>query len=106
MENRDSFSLKSVLCVAATIAATLASGSASAVGTRTFDMSTMDDLSSGDLTGVAVDGRGVVRAGLQLGKTAVEGAESAWQSVLLPDGSVLLGTGTEGKIMRVSNGQV
>lgn len=101
-----SLSCLKLLTLAAAIAAALVPGSAGAVGTRTFDMSSMEDLSSGDLTGVAVDSRGIVRAGLQLGKTAVDGAESAWQSVLLPDGSVLIGTGTEGKIMRVSNGQV
>lgn len=106
MRTRPSFWLKSLLGAAAIAATALVPGSAGAVGTRTFDMSTLDDLSSGDLTGVAVDGRGIVRAGLQLGKTAVDGPQSAWQSVLLPDGSVLIGTGTEGKIMRVSNGQV
>jgi hypothetical protein len=106
MRTRTLSCLKSLLSLAALATATFSAGSADAVGTRTFDMSSMEDLASGDLTGVAVDGRGVVRAGLQLGKTTVDGAESAFQSVLLPDGSVLIGTGSEGKIMRVSNGQV
>jgi hypothetical protein len=83
-----------------------ASAPAAAVGTRTFDLSNIDDLSAGDLTGVAVDGRGFVRAGLQLGKTPIDDAQAAWASVLVGDGSVLVGTGNEGKIMRVSGAQV
>ncbi len=106
MRNRTSLLTKSILGALTLFAAALASHPAEAVGTRSFDMSTMDDLSSGDLTGVAVDSRGFVRAGLNLGKTAVDGPQSAWQSVVLADGSVLIGTGTEGKIMRVANGQV
>lgn len=78
------------------------SDSAFAVGTRTFDISSIDDLSAGDLTGVSVDSRGNVRPGWSLGKTPVTDAQTAWASVLLSDGSVLIGTGNEGKIMRVS----
>jgi len=77
-----------------------------AVGTRTFDLSTSDDLSSGDLTGVAVDSRGQVRPGFALGKTPVNDAQSAWGSVLMPDGAILIGTGNEGKIIRVNGGTV
>lgn len=88
------------------VAALSATGSASAVGTRTFDLSSIDDLSSGDLTGVSVDSRGQVRAGWALGKTAVSEGQTSWGSVLLPDGAILIGTGNEGKIVRVSGGQV
>ncbi len=79
---------------------------AEAVGTRTFDLSSIDDLSSGDLTGVAVDSRGNVRPGWNLGKTVVSDAQTAWSSVLLSDGSVLIGTGNEGKIIRVNGAAV
>jgi len=83
-----------------------ASGSALAVGTRTFDLSSIDDLSAGDLTGVAVDSRGQVRPGWSLGKTVVSDAQTAWASVMLADGSVLIGTGNEGKIIRVNGATV
>jgi hypothetical protein len=79
---------------------------AEAVGTRTFDLSSIDDLSAGDLTGVAVDSRGNVRPGWSLGKTVVNDAQTAWSSVLLSDGSALIGTGNEGKIIRVNGATV
>ena len=41
--------------------------SSHAVGTRTFDLDTIQKLSGGDLEGVAVSSDGVVRAGLTLG---------------------------------------
>jgi hypothetical protein len=86
-------------------AATLGASSASAVGTRTFQLDSLDELKGGDLTGVSVDSSGNVRAGLTLGSSPVADASSVWSSVVLPDGSVLLGTGGEGKIFKVTNGQ-
>ncbi len=91
-------------CFAA--ASTLVATNAHAVGTRTFDLDTLDDLSSGDLTGVAVDSHGSLRAGWDLGKVPLTDAQTAWASLLLPDGSILVGTGNEGKILKVSNAQV
>jgi hypothetical protein len=84
----------------------LFASTAGAVGTRSFDMSAMEDLASGDLTGVSVDSKGIVRSGWVLGKTAVNDAQSAWGSVLLPDGTLLIGTGNEGKLLKVSGSQV
>jgi hypothetical protein len=79
---------------------------AGAVGTRTFLLDTLDDLKGGDLTGVSVDSNGNVRAGLTLGSTPITDAASVWSALVLPDGAVLLGTGNEGKIFKVSGGQV
>ncbi len=79
---------------------------AGAVGTRSFDLDSLDELSGGDLSNVSIDSRGAIRAGFDLGKVPITEAQSAWGSVLLPDGSVLIGTGNEGKIIRVANGQV
>ncbi|NUP09853.1 MAG: hypothetical protein HOW73_27720 [Polyangiaceae bacterium] len=98
--------LRTFFSIAALGAALFASAEAGAVGTRTFDMSSIDDLSGGDLTNVAVDSRGQVRPGLTFGKTPVNDAQTAWGSVLLPDGTILVGTGNEGKIIRVNGGQV
>jgi hypothetical protein len=86
--------------------ACLAPSSAQAVGTRTFVLGTLADLKGGDLTGVSVDSNGNVTAGLNLGSTPIPDATSVWSSLVLPDGSVLLGTGNEGKIYRVSGAQV
>ncbi len=90
----------------AAAALALAAAPAHAVGTRSFFLDSIDDLKGGDLTGVSVDSNGNVRAGLNLGATPIPDATSVWSAVALPDGSVLLGTGNEGKIYRVANGQV
>ncbi len=84
----------------------LGASPAAAVGTRTFVLDTLDELKGGDLTGVAVDSNGEVRAGLNLGSTPIPEATSVWSSVTLADGSVLLGTGNDGKIYRVASGLV
>jgi hypothetical protein len=97
---------RSLLAVLAAAALASLAPPASAVGTRTFVLDTLDDLKGGDLTGVSVDSGGNVRAGLTFGSTAIPDADSVWSSVVLPDGSVLLGTGNDGKIYRVQNGQV
>jgi hypothetical protein len=86
-------------------AAALAAVPAHAVGTRSFVLDTLDELKGGDLTGVAVDSNGNVRAGLTLGSIPLGDASSVWSSAVLPDGAVLLGTGNDGKILRVANGK-
>ncbi|KYF65407.1 hypothetical protein BE11_12715 [Sorangium cellulosum] len=91
---------------AAVAAAGLVALPAHAVGTRSFELKTLEDLKDGDLTGVSVDSNGNVRAGLTLGATPLPDATSVWSSAALPDGTVLLGTGNEGKIYSVSGGRV
>lgn len=93
------------LFVAAAASITVASGPASAVGTRSFLLTSLDDLKGGDLTGVSVDSSGNVRAGLNLGALPITEASSVWSSALLGDGTVLLGTGSEGKVFRVGGGK-
>ena len=78
---------------------------AGAVGTRTVELSTLDDLSGGDLAGTSVDSLGRVRAGLALGHVALSEASAVWSALVLPSGDVLLGTGNGGKVLAVSGGQ-
>src|SRR6266851_5003711 len=78
---------------------------ARAVGTRTFELNTLDELSGGDLKGTTVDSLGRVRAGFELGALPLGEATSIWSALVQADGSVLLGTGNGGKIFRVANGQ-
>ncbi|NLE87298.1 MAG: hypothetical protein GX607_12965 [Myxococcales bacterium] len=78
---------------------------AEAVGTRYFVLDSGKDFEGGELAGVAVDSTGKLRAGLNLGATPVEGAASVWGALRRPDGSVLLATGNEGKLVRVQGGR-
>jgi hypothetical protein len=79
---------------------------ARAVGTRTFELNSLDELSGGDLKGTTVDSLGRVRAGFELGALPFGEATSIWSALVMPDGAVLVGTGNTGKILRVANGQV
>ncbi|MBM4362524.1 MAG: hypothetical protein FJ104_07570, partial [Deltaproteobacteria bacterium] len=69
-----------------------------AVGTRSFELTRIDDLKGGSLDGVAVDSAGNVRAGLTLGKVEVPDATFVWSLLARKDGSVLLGSGNDGRI--------
>src|SRR5262249_54090745 len=75
-----------------------------AVGTRRFSLSKSSDFKGGDLKGVAVDSSGHVRAGFNLAATPVLQATNIWSVLRLKDGSVLLGTGNEGKLLKLQGG--
>jgi hypothetical protein len=89
-----------------TLSVVLLAASASAVGTRRFTLDKEADFKGGDLKGVAVDSRGSVRAGLDLGALPIAQASSIWSALPQKDGSVLLGTGNEGKLLKVQGGAV
>lgn len=72
-----------------------------AVGTRRFVLQDGDDFQGGDLKGVAVDAAGRVHAGFNLGAVPVADGVTIWSALPMPDGSVLLGTGNDGKLVRV-----
>src|SRR5688572_10162158 len=98
-------SARAVVALILAAAASLAAGEAHAVGTRTFDLAKLSDLEGGDLTGVSADSRGRVRAGWSLGKLPLQGADTTWSAAVTGDGSVFIGTGNEGKIIKVTGGQ-
>jgi hypothetical protein len=75
---------------------------AQAVGTRVFDLDTLDKLSGGDLKGVAVSSDGKVRAGFTLGNVPLPDSTAVYAALPLADGSVLVGTSFNGKVIRVS----
>jgi hypothetical protein len=85
-----------------------AAADARAVGTRTFELDSLEKLSGGDLAGVAVGSDGVVRAGMTLGSTALppDTGNTAVCAVTLADGSILVGTGPAhgGKVIRIAGG--
>lgn len=77
-----------------------------AVGTRRFELQKGKDFQGGDLKGVAIDSGGRVHAGLNLGAVPLADAQAIWSALPRPDGSVLLGTGNEGKLLEVRGGTV
>lgn len=94
------------ILVALGLAAALGAGSAEAVGPRSFVLSTLDDLKGGAMEGVSVDSSGSVRAGLTLGTIPLPDVTSLWSGLVMPDGTALLGTGAEGKVLAVRGGAV
>jgi hypothetical protein len=72
-----------------------------AVGTRRFELQRGKDFQGGDLKGVAIDSAGRVHAGLNLGAVPLPDAQSIWSALARADGSLLLGTGNEGKLLEV-----
>jgi hypothetical protein len=91
---------------AVALAGAFAAHDARAVGTRTFELDTLEKLSGGDLKGVSIGSDGVVRAGWTLGDVPLpEGTgTTATCAVELADGSVLVGTGPSsgGKVVRIA----
>jgi hypothetical protein len=87
------------ISASAALALGLGAVTAAAVGTRTFELHKGDDFKGGDLKGVAVDSSGQVHAGFNLGQVPVTDASSIWSALVQKDGSVLLGTGNEGKVL-------
>jgi hypothetical protein len=92
------YSLSSLFLLVATHAA--------AVGTRRFVLDDTSELKGGDLKGVALDSQGHVRAGFGLGAVPALPATTVWSALPQADGSLLLGTGNEGKLLKLQGGAV
>src|SRR5580704_1422015 len=92
---------------ASAAAMAVAAGDARAVGTRTFELDSLEKLSGGDVKGVSVGSDGVVRAGWTLGSVPLpaDAGTTSTCAVALADGSVLVGTGPAagGKVVRIAN---
>ena len=99
--------LRARFVAAVSLIPALTSNDARAVGTRTFELDSLEDLSGGDLAGVSVGSDGVVRAGWTLGNVPLpeDAGTTATCALALADGSVLVGTGPSkgGKVVRIAN---
>lgn len=84
----------------------LSAAHALAVGTRRFVLDDASDFKGSDLKGVALDSEGHVRVGLTLGAVPAAPATAVWSALPMRDGSLLLGTGNEGKLLRLAGGAV
>ncbi|MDP9001687.1 MAG: hypothetical protein M3O46_16430, partial [Myxococcota bacterium] len=95
------------VALVAALAVSVGIREARAVGTRMFELDTLEQLSGGDLAGVSVGSDGVVRAGWTLGNIPLpsDSGTTATCAVPLGDGSVLVGTGPAagGKVVRMAN---
>jgi len=77
------------------------------VTTRTFSLHTATELSAGTLDRVSVRSDGMVVLGSELTRIApTEAIGSVWSLLDLDDGSVLAGTGIDGRVYRIAAGQV
>ena len=95
------------LCIGlGVLAASVSSTPAYAVGTRHWVLERGEDFKGGDLRGVAVDSSGKVRAGFDLGRQPIEGDAVIWSALGRKDGSILLGTGNEGRLLELRDGRV
>lgn len=77
-----------------------------AVGTRRFVLRDGKDFKGGELAGTAIDSRGRVRAGFALGAVPAPEAPVVWSALARRDGSLLLGTGNDGKLLSVKGASV
>lgn len=77
----------------------LSTATSFAVGTRRFVLEQGADFKGGDLSAVAVDSSGKVRAGLDLSHVNITEASVIWSVLPREDKSLLLGTGQEGKVL-------
>lgn len=73
-----------------------------AVGTRRVAIRSADAFSEGELEGVSVDSSGVLRPGYDLGEVPVKDATTVWSALDLGGGTLLLGTGNDGKLIEYS----
>jgi hypothetical protein len=76
-------------------------GRAEAVGTRTFELDNYEKLSAGELKGTSVSSAGDVEAGWVSTRSTLQKGASIWSALARPDGSVLLGTGPDGRVLKV-----
>src|SRR5258707_10560140 len=98
--------MRFLLRVALVLASVLGATQASAVGTRTFVLDTLEKLSGGDLKGVAVSSDGAVRAGFTLGNAPIPEASASFSALTLADGTTLVGTSPQGKVYRLAGDAV
>src|SRR5262245_22546531 len=106
MASHSTIGLKGLIPLATGMLVALLAPSAGAVGTRTIVLDQGEHFKGGDLKGVAIDSAGKVRAGFNLGSSAVNDAATIWAALPEKDGAVLLGTGNEGKLLRLKDGKV
>lgn len=101
MRKSSLFALAGVSAAIASLVAATGEG----VTTRTFVLDSASELSAGVLDRVSVTDDGRVVAGAEITRVApADNVGSIWSLLDLGDGSVLAGTGVDGRVYRVQNG--
>lgn len=77
-----------------------------AIETRSFHLDNAAALESEELEGTAVLSDGTVAPGLQLERIPLDGSAVAWSVLPAPQGGFFVGTGYEGKVLRVRGSTV
>ena len=80
----------------------LASASLFAAGTTTWEMSTWQDFLRGRLANVSLSRDGQLRPAAPWKVAFEDGQSSVWSAVQAPDGTLYLGTGHKGRVIRIS----
>jgi len=83
----------------------LAALPAVAGGTRVWELAGFDELDKGELLQTAVGSRGEVSLGLKAAKVDLEEVGLVWSAISGKGGKVYLGTGYDGKILRLDEGK-
>lgn len=79
---------------------------AAAVGTRSFQVDSASTFSAGELAGTTVLSHGSLAVGREVRRIDVPNTPLIYSMVRAPDGSVFLGTGNEGRILRLRGDSV
>lgn len=88
------------------LAGTVWTSRASAVGTRSFQVDSAATFTAGELAGTTVLSHGSLAVGREVRRIAVENTPLVYSMVRAPDGSVFLGTGNEGRILRLRGDRI
>lgn len=89
------------------LVALYATGSAEAVATRSFELDDAASLAAGELQRTAVHSDGRVTTGVELRRIAMpEDVALVWSSAQGADGTIYLGTGNGGRVLRVRGDDV
>ncbi|MCA9576136.1 MAG: hypothetical protein R3B40_30510 [Polyangiales bacterium] len=79
---------------------------AGAVGTRSFEVDSAASFAAGELEGTTVLSQGTLAVGREVRRIAIDEAPLVYSMARAADGSVYLGTGNDGKILRLRGDRV
>ncbi|MCA9602955.1 MAG: hypothetical protein KC417_13060, partial [Myxococcales bacterium] len=74
--------------------------------TRSFEVDDADAFGKGEIDGASVSSSGTLRMGVSKERVALDKINVAWCALQRKDGSLLVGTGNEGRVYRVSGKDV